>query len=92
MREEQQQETLRPMQIRLRQVTQEILRRSAAMVQDFLHSDEIKSNQIIGYVVITNDIVTSSLNAVTSFGHAIVVITTKVRVAEENVNLVTPRW
>ena len=39
-----------------------------------------------GYVVITNDVVTSSLNAVTSFGHAIVVITTKARVAEENLS------
>ena len=39
-----------------------------------------------GHAVITNDVVTSSLNAVTSFGHAIVVITTKARVAEENLS------
>ena len=58
MREEQQQETLRQMQFRLRQVTQEILRRLVAMVQDFPRSDEIRNNQIIGYAVITNDIVT----------------------------------
>ena len=84
MREEQQQETLRQMQIRLGQVTQEILRRLAAMVQDFPHSDEIRNNQIIGCAVITNDIVTLNSNAVTSFGHAIVAITTKAHVAERN--------
>ena len=39
-----------------------------------------------GYAVITNDVATSSLNAVTSFGHAIVAITTKARVAEENLS------
>ena len=58
MKEEQQQEIRRQMQIRLQQVTQEILRRLVAMVQDFPHSDEIRNNQIIGCVVITNDSVT----------------------------------
>ena len=43
----------------------------------------------IGYAVITNDIATSNLNAVTSFGLVIVVITTKARAAERSLNHVT---
>ena len=39
---------------------------------------------ISGYVVITNDVVTLTLNAVNSSGHVIVVITTKVHVAEDS--------
>ena len=46
----------------------------------------VKITTPCGYAVITNDVATSSLNAVTSFGHAIVVITTKVRVEQENLS------
>ena len=42
-----------------------------------------------GCAVITNDVVTSNLNVVTSFGHVIVAITTKVRVAEGSSSHVT---
>jgi hypothetical protein len=50
-----------------------------------------QTEKIIGYVVTTNDIVTSNLNVATTFGRVIVVITTKVRVAERNLNPVTRR-
>ena len=51
----------------------------------------VRITTISGYVVITNDVVMSSLNAVNSSGHVIVVITTKVHVAEKNSSHVIPK-
>ena len=42
-----------------------------------------------GYAVITNDVVTSNLNVVTSFGHVIVATTTKAHVAGGSLSHVT---
>ena len=52
-------------------------------------SDQMMMTIVGGYAVITNDIVTSNLNVVTSFGRAIVAITTKARVAGESLSHVT---
>ena len=52
-------------------------------------TDLMMMTTVSGYAVTTNDIVTSSLNVVTSFGHVIVATTTKARVAEGSLNHVT---
>ena len=77
------------------QTVQETLRQSAVIVQNIPSSNiqtekeaiELTGTQIqtaTGYAVITNDIAMSNLIVVTSFGLAIVVITTKARAVERS--------